>query len=361
MNWGTKWQSAALGMALAAGLTGCGTPGAPQPPSLNLPQPVNDLSATRVGDVVTLAWTMPKRNTDKLAIKERVLASVCRKEATGQCEPAGTAMQLPPGAAGTLTETLTGALATGDPRTLAYFVELTNRKGRSAGLSNGAVVLAGAAPAPVAGLAVEVRKPGVEVHWKADDEGAAVRLQRKLLTPRPAKKQEGAMAAPAEPLEQNLLIENVASGRALDKSIVFGEKYEYRAQRVARLTVDGKTLELAGELSQPVQVEAKDVFPPDAPTGLAAVATLAQNGGETAIDLSWQPNTETDLAGYVVYRREEDGTWTRISPAEPVVGPAFHDTKVQPGHTYRYAVSALDRGGRESARSDEAQESVPDN
>jgi hypothetical protein len=357
MSWGKIWRLA-LGMALAAGLAGCGTPGAPQPPSLNLPDPVSDLSATRTGDQVTLTWTIPKKNTDKLAMKESVQASVCRKEGAGRCEAVGGTMELAPGAAGTWSETLPAGLAAGAPRTLSYFVELTNRKGRTAGLSNAAVVLAGAAPGPVAGLTAEVRKDGVVVHWTADEESVAVRLERKLLTP-PGKKQEGAMAAPSEPVEQNLLIENAAKGRALDKSIMFGETYEYRAQRVARVTVDGKTLELVGELSQPVRVEAKDVFPPDAPTGLAVVATLGENGGETAIDLSWQPDSETDVAGYVVYRREEDAGWTRISPAEPVVGPAFHDAKVQPGHTYRYAVSAVDRSGRESARSAEAEESVP--
>jgi fibronectin type 3 domain-containing protein len=125
------------------------------------------------------------------------------------------------------------------------------------------------------------------------------------------------------------------------------------------VTVDGKTLELAGELSASVRVEANDVFPPTVPTGLAAVASLGGNGGETAVDLSWQPDTEADVAGYAVYRRESGAAWQRISPAEPVVGPAFHDAHVEPGHTYRYAVSAIDKGGHESARSEEAEESVP--
>jgi fibronectin type 3 domain-containing protein len=108
-----------------------------------------------------------------------------------------------------------------------------------------------------------------------------------------------------------------------------------------------------------VQLEAKDIFPPAVPTGLAAVASAGENGSETAIDLSWQPVTENDLAGYAVYRREGEGEWQRISPAPPQVPPAFHDPQVQPGRTYRYAVTAIDQGGHESARSVAAEETVP--
>ncbi len=353
------WGLAALACMLAMGAVGCGTPAAPQPPSLNLPDRVTDLAAVRAGDQVTLTWTMPKRNTDKLLLKDMVTVRVCRRDGAGACVDAGSNLKLAPAAHGTFTDTLPAAQSAGTPRALNYFVELKNRKNRSAGLSNPAAVLAGAAPEPVDGLSAELRKAGVVLHWKTDSVGTPVRLQRTLLTPPLAKPKEGPMAPPREPLEQNLLIENVSEGRALDKSIRFGETYAYRAQRVARVEVDGKTVELAGALSDPVRVEAKDVFPPAVPTGLAAVATVGGDGVETAIDLSWVPDTEPDVAGYIVYRREGESAWQRISPAEPVVGPAFHDVQVQPGHSYIYAVSAVDQGGHESARSAEAQESVP--
>jgi fibronectin type 3 domain-containing protein len=128
---------------------------------------------------------------------------------------------------------------------------------------------------------------------------------------------------------------------------------------VVRINVDGRTLELASPLSAPVRVEALDVFPPAVPIGLAAVATAPGTGTEASIDLSWQPVADADLAGYAVYRRESEVGWQRISPEQPVVGPAFHDAQVQPGHSYRYAVSAVDQGGYESARSAEAEETVP--
>ena len=359
-------------------LSGCGTPGAPMPPSLNLPDPVTNLSASRAGSQVSLTWTMPKRNTDKLLLKGNLPVRLCRKENEGPCAPLDANLLFAPGAAGAFTETLPPALAAGAPRPLTYFVELPNRKGRSAGLSNAAVVLAGQAPAPVANLTAEVRKDGVALSWTPDSptappfSQAAIRLHRTLLSPQPEAKpnsQHGLLAPPPEPLEQSLLVASNVAGRALDKEIRFGETYEYRAQRVIRVTIfkrmydprknESLTLELAGPLSAPVRVEALDVFPPAVPTGLAAVATAPSAGLEAAIDLSWQPNSEADLAGYFVYRREGGEGWQRISPVQPLAGPAFHDTRIQPGHAYSYAVTAIDQGGHESARSAEAEETVP--
>jgi hypothetical protein len=359
-----KMQWAALPFALAAGfaLAGCGTPGAPQPPSLNLPVAVSDLAANRAGNRVSLTWTMPKRNTDKLLLKndEAVTVRVCRRQGAGACDVAGAELAFAPGAEGSFTETLPAALAAGPPRPLNYFVELRNHSGRSAGLSNAAHVLAGQAPAPVAGLSAEVRKQGVVLRWTPaagqDSPAQIVRLHRKLLTPPPAKPQEGLLAPQPEPVNQKLLVE--AGNRALDKEIRFGQSYEYRAQRVARVAVDGRPLELEGELSAPVRVQASDVFPPETPTDLAAVATTSEDGAENAIDLSWQPSADSGLAGYAVYRREGEAAWQRISPGEPLVPPAFRDAHVLPGHTYHYAVSAIGQNSHESARSAQTEETV---
>ena len=361
MSSAQKWRWVAPAAALLAVLAGCGTPGVPLPPSLNLPNPVTDLAAERTGNQVTLTWTTPKRNTDRLVMKDSVAVWVCRKERSGNCvDTGGGALLLVPGDAGKFTETLPADLASGTPRKLSYYVELKNRNGRSAGLSNGAIVLAGAPPAPLTGMTAEVRKTGVVLRWTPDSEDVAVRLRRKLLTPPQAKpQQQGLLTPPPEPLEQNLLVEGGSkTGSAIDKDIRLGQTYEYRAQRVSRVASEGKTLELDGELSEPVRVEARDVFPPAVPTGLTSVPIAGGNGEEPAIDLSWQPNTEADIAGYFVYRREGNGEWLRVSP-EMLVGPAFHDQHVEPGHTYSYAVSAVDQGGHESTRSAEVQETVP--
>jgi fibronectin type 3 domain-containing protein len=95
------------------------------------------------------------------------------------------------------------------------------------------------------------------------------------------------------------------------------------------------------------------------PTGLAAVANPADNNAPASIDLNWQPVSDPTLSGYFVYRREGDGVWRRISGDQAIVPPAFHDAEVQPGHTYTYAVSAVNQTGHESARSTETEETVP--
>jgi hypothetical protein len=313
---------------------------------------------------------MPRRDTDKVLLKGDVTVRICRNEsAAAGCSAAAT-VQFAPETAGSFTDALPPALSEGAPRVVTYFVELDNRKGRTAGLSNGAQILAGEAPAAIDGLAAEMRRDGVLLHWAPAPSNVtpvAVRLMRRLVSlpaPAPATSRvaEGPLAPRPEPAERNLLVEPDSHlDRALDGNIQFGETYEYRAQRVARVIVNGKTLELAGPLSSPVRIEAVNMFPPAVPRGLAAVATAGAEGAGPAIDLNWQPNTEADLAGYVVYRREAAATesnWQRISPAQPVEAPGFHDANVQPGHTYRYAVSSVDQQGHESKRSPEAEETV---
>ena len=355
-------------LVAAPALAGCGMPGAPLPPSLNLPIPVNDLSAVRTGGQVALSWTMPTKTTDKVLLKGNIAVRVCRNETSAApCSVAAT-LQLAPGADASFTDTLPTPLASGPPRALTYFVELVNRKLRAAGLSTGAEILAGEAPPAIENLTAEMSKDGVLLRWApapAETSPVAIRLVRRLLTPPAKKSDQGPLPQPAEPLEQTLLVEPADhSDRALDTSIRFGETYEYRAQRVARVTVGGSTLELAGPLSLPLRIDAVNVFPPSAPKGLAAVATAGENGSGPAIDLSWLPGVETNLAGYIVYRRDVGASsaapvWLRISPVQPVVGPGYHDPNVQPGHTYAYSITAIDQDGRESARSAEASDTVP--
>jgi fibronectin type 3 domain-containing protein len=121
----------------------------------------------------------------------------------------------------------------------------------------------------------------------------------------------------------------------VDTAVDFGSPYRYFVQA------------LAGELRQSgisaiVGVTPADAFPPAVPAGLMAVA------GVNSIELSWQPNTEEDLAGYQVYR-STGGAEERI--AGPVDAPNFSDRTVEIGKKYSYTITSIDRTGNESAHS----------
>src|SRR6516162_9873704 len=86
-------------LPLLALLTGCGTPGAPQLPSLQLARPVDDLTASRKGNRVQLDWTLPRKNTDRTLVKNIPDSRVCRHDGTALmsgCTQVGTAQNPKP-------------------------------------------------------------------------------------------------------------------------------------------------------------------------------------------------------------------------------------------------------------------------
>jgi fibronectin type 3 domain-containing protein len=61
---------------------------------------------------------------------------------------------------------------------------------------------------------------------------------------------------------------------------------------------------------------------------------------------------ETDLEGYRVWRREEGTAEFRLLTPDPIKENAYSDRDVTKGKTYVYFVTALDKSGNESARSE---------
>src|SRR5512135_3042502 len=107
-------------------MVSCGTPGAPMPPSLQLPQPVADLRAARKGDHVTLNWTSPSQTTDRTNVKRAGDTRVCRsiEAVVNECDhPVGTlgGGQAPATAAVTFTDTLPKPLQEENPAAFAAY------------------------------------------------------------------------------------------------------------------------------------------------------------------------------------------------------------------------------------------------
>lgn len=368
------WAAAAsLGLL---GLLGCAMAANPQPPTLWLPEPVRDLTGARVGNQVHLHWTMPKSTTDKVPLKGDQAAHVCWTSgispAPGKPVPAPVPSAGLPGctaiadamfAPAKLADdvvTLPSDLTSGPPRAVSFFVELRNHAGKTAGPSNPVWIAAGTAPSSVADFSVTTQAGGLVLRWEASAPQTAtvMRIERTLVTqPRAAKPSESGGTPPAP--EQTLEVDLGSSdaGQAIDRDAALDHVYRYIAERVLRFNLHHTALEIAGAPSQPFTIDAKDVFPPAVPSGLAVVADEQGH----ALDLSWTPDTDSDLAGYIVYRRDVTaGTAAqRLSGKTLVVPPSFEDKSVDAGHRYAYAVSAVDQDGNQSARSTEVEEGLP--
>ena len=92
-----------------------------------------------------------------------------------------------------------------------------------------------------------------------------------------------------------------------------------------------------------MKVTPRDVFPPAPPQGLSSIYSAG------AVELVWTANTEADLAGYNVYRVDNQ-TAQRVNK-ELVRTPIFRDATAPPGKTLTYYVTAVDLSGNESKAS----------
>ena len=346
-------------------LSGCASPGPARPPSLHLARLVTDLSAARTGDSVSLHWTTPEKTTDGLKVSPALTAEICRQLAA-HSSPCTPVKRLPvhPGPS-EASDLLPGGL-TSDPATLlTYRVKLLNANGHSAGLSNPAFAAAGAAPTPIEHLRVTPVRDGAMIQWQPQPAPAFIDLDRTLVETSSPKKRSGKqprqLAAPSAPAEIHLQAGKQSAGPTVDPGGTIdpiakrGETYRYTAQRVRTIALGGHDLEIRSTPSPTITTLMRDTFPPAVPSGLAVVP------GNGSIDLSWEPDTEPDLAGYLVYRQTvaTDGTLSgapsQLTP-KPIPAPAFSDLTVQPGQTYSYSVVAVDSAGNQSAASSEARE-----
>lgn len=104
----------------------------------------------------------------------------------------------------------------------------------------------------------------------------------------------------------------------------------------------------AGQCVNSTQAEAAThATPPAAPTSLTAAA------GDCLVSLTWDANTESDLAGYNVYRSMTPGIGYALQNASLLNSPEFTDSDVGYYTTYYYVVTAVDTDGLESAYADE--------
>jgi hypothetical protein len=359
------WLAGSL--LLIAASSGCGTPGAPQPPSLQLARPVDDLTASRKGNRVELDWTLQRKNTDRTLVQHPPATRICRREGTGLMITCDVVAEVPPPKTQPqprkkqaeepairmhYEDSLPPQLGNQNPADfVTYAVEEINSHGRSAGLSN-QLQIPVAPTIPIPGdLSAQVSGEGVRISWtgSAPPEAPPGLSYRYRIMRRP-------VGAPAYTVLTD--VEPSAKGSYLDKTFAWEQKYEYRITTVTQIDSHGITTAVEGDDSKPVEAFTRDIYPPAQPAGLQAV--FSSVGQKPFIDLTWAPNLESDLAGYNVFRRTEGTQFEKLNKQLVVSASSFRDEDVEPGKKYIYTVSAVDLRGNESQRSAEASETVPD-
>jgi hypothetical protein len=340
---------------------GCGTPGAPQPPSLNLAKPVSDLKAVRTGNQVNLTWTVPTHTTDNATFRHRGDTKICRSVDQPQvdpCAPIATLPTQPNQKTGSFTADLpSGSAAPSDYATFA--VEVDNDSGRNAGLSNQVQIPTAAASTLNGAPNVRLTPDAVLVTANLVPQDTTVQQVLELRRKEKTAQQESTVA--------QRTLELAAAGEAInvelrDETFAWEKSYEYRVVLVATAKVPhGNAVTFDAAASAPLEVITHDVFPPAIPNGVQAVFSGQFAGQQPSIDLTWSPNTDRDLAGYFVFRHkanEPESAAVKLN-AQPITAPAYHDAAIEAGNTYLYAVSAIDERGNESKLSEEASEQVP--
>lgn len=332
-------------------------------------QSIRDLRAVRKGDKVTLTWSWPReladgtRSLGSTWVCRSISASASPSTSESGCTPVGkveagqSAAKLGTNSvAPRFTDTLDDKLEAADPPRFAiYHVELTAADGGGLASSNYASVsLAPAASLKQVNFSLD--PIGVYLIWQevVETDPAGVEFDCRIW-----RREKGAARKVAVRFLRSVMHEDEGGlWSAVDNTIEWEKSYTYWITPITRVYSPRHELlaEFEGDDAGPIEVTAHDVFAPATPEDLSAVPNEVPT--KKFIDLLWRPNTERDLAGYNIYRREEGGSFERIATA-PANMLSYQDWKVTAGHKYFYAISAVDLRGNESGKTHEIGEVTP--
>jgi hypothetical protein len=363
--------------ALVALLAGCGAPGEPVERKPPIPTAVNDLAATQQGDNVILTFTLPKESVEGRELKQPPAIEILRDF---QTVPPSSPPSASP-AAPALLVTIPSAMVdqydtrgqiryvdglkpedfTGHPGARAvYSVRARTAPKKVSANSNAASLRIEPAADPISDLQAEVTHQGVVLTWTSPQKTAAgsappiasYRIFRREVEPTSAPN-AGVQGSRSQ--KPGVQIGDCLAPPFRDTQIQFGKTYVYAVRSVAQYP----DVQIESLDSAPVEVAPLDTFPPAAPQGLVVVLVPTQGASAAYLELSWSISAENDIAGYNIYRSEQEGAAGQKQNPDLLRTPAFRDMNTIPGHRYFYTVTAVDRVGNESAASAAASGEVP--
>jgi hypothetical protein len=361
-------------------LAGCGAPGEPVERKAPIPTAITDLAATQQGDNVILTFTFPKESVEGRELKQPPAIEIFRDF---QTVPASSTSAPPPAVpkTPTLLVTIPSAMVaqydtqrqiryvdelkpedfTQHPGAQAVYIVRTRTSPKKVSAdSNAASLRIEPAADQITDLKAEITHQGVNLTWTPPQK-TAVGPAPPITLYRIFRHEVGQTTAPPPGLQQprsekpSAQIGDCQAPPFRDTQIQFGKTYIYTVRSVAQYP----DLQIESLDSPPITVSPLDTFPPSAPQSLVAVLVPAQGAAPAYLDLSWSISAENDIAGYNIYRSEQEGAPGQKQNPELLRTPAFRDMNIKPGNRYFYTVTAVDRVGNESPASAAASGEVP--
>jgi hypothetical protein len=361
-------------------LAGCGVPGEPAERKPPIPTAVTDLAATQQGDNVILTFTFPKESVEGRELKQPPAIEIFRDF---QTVPAASTAAAPSAVskASTLLVTIPSAMVdqydtrrqiryvdelkpedfTQHPGAQAvYLVRTRTSPKKVSANSNPAALRVEPAPNQITDLKAEVTHQGVVLTWTPPQKtavGSAPPIARyRIFRGEVEQTTTSSAGVPQPPPEKpSAQIGDCPASPFRDTQIQFGKTYVYTVRSVAQYP----DLQIESLDSPAISVSPLNTFPPSAPQGLVVVLVPAQGAAPAYLDLSWSISAENDIAGYNIYRSEQEGAPGQKQNPELLPTPAFRDMNTVPGRSYFYTVTAVDRVGNEGPASAAAPGEVP--
>jgi hypothetical protein len=347
---------------------GCGAPGEPQPPTPPVPQGIADLTAKQAGDGVLLTFTMPGKSTLGERLQQVPTFEVLRGTVRLDGTPDPKSFRVVDTVPGTLVarylqrgqvqfidpvSPTDPQLRSGQP--FVYRVRALFSPKRPSPDSKDVTLHLYPVAERISSLDANVTEQGINLKWPAPTRTSAAEplsavqeyhVYRGELDPAAAD------VAASDPLQAKwksplLQLGATATTDYRDSGFDYGKTYAY----LVRSVIGSPAGALESSDSPLAIVTPKDTFPPAAPQGIVAAIQQGTTPGIVAVELSWSISVEPDLAGYRVYRSEQEGTRGALLTPELLPSPAYRDNSVQSGQRYWYTVTAMDRSGNESAPS----------
>jgi fibronectin type 3 domain-containing protein len=235
------------------------------------------------------------------------------------------------------------------PSRYRYAVRVVDRNGRAGDLSNYALIVPLSELArPPENVTARVTQFDIEITWSPPQSNESGSTPANVAGYNIYRKTGDALArVNTRPLTEL---------KYSDRNFQFAETYEYLVRTVSLPAGSSNLTDaIEGNDSQVITVTPKDTFAPAPPDSIKVASVNA------VVSLFWPSNSEPDLAGYNIYRSEDENLppaqWLKLTPRLHTP-TTFRDDKVQVGRKYSYQLTAVDTSGNESARSATISETV---